>query len=542
MASTVQNSVILRPIDLALVGKALAGAMALVFFAQFVLFLVPGHLADAYSGYLTAGLVATAAVCPLWRALMLPWRERPGWLWSASGILLWSAARAVQTWIAHSTPITPLVPLTPDFLYLSTIFLFLIALATTRTTQPIRALSILNLAQVALAVYLTWVLLDGTAFAPARTAIVMARTCAGAGLLLAAMCLLRFFFWATVEEKHCFRTINVLFWTYLPIELGLDYLAHFRGVSGGTLLDLFWSLPFALAGWNALTLPLDKSEDPTPQQRSRTHLLIESLCPLFLTTGIFALAAAVIPRHIAIGLAALFLVLLVQGFQAATVQANYLVGNNLLVDREQKLRTANSALERLTLLDPLTGISNRRAFDSAFAAAWRRALRRNYPLALLLVDVDHFKAVNDLHGHVFGDECLVALARVMESEARRPDDLLARLGGEEFVLLLPETNADGAVKVARRLHECIRKLALMNNASPFDQLLTISIGIAVCMPTADMQPGSVLEAADQALYSAKDEGRNRTYSVLLRPETAKAPSSSTPQPTSSTPPPEATPA
>lgn len=536
MASTAQNSsVVLRPIDLALVGRALAAAMAFVFCVQFILVILPGHFA-AVSGYFTAALVAAAAACPIWRALLLPWRERPAWLWAALGTLLWSVARILETWLAHSPHVGPLASLAPDFLYIGAIFPFLIALSTSRTTQPVRAVSALNFARFGIALFLVAMLLQETAQFPARTAIVTGRICAAAAFLLAVMGLLRLSCWTAIEEKHCFRTINLLFWSYLPIELGMDYLFHYRGLPRGTLLDLLWSVPFALAGWNALTLPLDKTENAAPIHRNRGRMLLVSLCPLFLSTGIFALAATVIARHLALGLAAVFLLLLVQGFQAATVQANYLVGNNMLLDREQKLRTANAALEQLTLLDPLTGVSNRRAFDSAFAAAWRRAVRRHYPLALLLVDVDHFKAVNDLHGHTFGDECLVALARVLDAEAQRPDDLLARLGGEEFVLLMPETDADGAINVARRLHVAVRKLALVNDASPFEQLLTVSIGIAVCRPTPDLQPAAVFESADQALYSAKDEGRNRTFSVLLRTNSAEATaSSSTPPPPTVTP-------
>jgi diguanylate cyclase (GGDEF)-like protein len=516
---------VLRPIDLALVGKALAGAMALIFTAQFLLILAAGRHAGAVSPYFTAALVATAAACVLWRALLLPWRERPPWIWAALGILLWSAARTLENSLAHSLSGSGrlLAANAPQFLYVSAIFLFLIALSTTHATQPVRALSVLHFAQISVALFLTWLLLNGTALSPAREAIVMERICAAAGVLLAATGLLRLFWWISKEERQCFLTINILIWTYLPVELGLDYLSHGRRPSSGTLLDLLWSVPFALTGWNALIVPLNKTEEPAPAQQSRARLVAESVCPLLLTTGIFALAAAVIPQFLAIGLAAMFLLLVAQGFEAAMVQANYLVSHNLLLDREHKLRTANAALEQLTLLDPLTGVSNRRAFDSAFAAAWRRALRRHYPLALLIVDVDFFKAINDLHGHVFGDECLVALARVLDSQAQRPDDLLARLGGEEFILLLPETSADGAVHVARRLHDSVRKLALVNDGSPFDRLLTISIGIAICVPAPGMQPAALFEAADQALYSAKDQGRNRTFSVLLRPEGSEVP-------------------
>ncbi|MFZ0392706.1 MAG: GGDEF domain-containing protein [Terracidiphilus sp.] len=530
MASIARNSIVLRPIDLALVGKALAGAMGLVFAAHLVLILVAGQSEIAASRYLTAALVALAAACALWRALLLPWRERSPWMLAALGAALWAVAHALEAFLAHSSAASVLTMDEADFIYIVSILLLLIALSTPREVQSVRALVVLNSAQIALALVLAWVLLYGTSLSPQRAVSTMGRIYGSACLLLAVMGLLRLFSWATQEEKQCFRTINFFLWTYLPVELGMDYLTQHRGLRAGTLLDLAWSIPFALAGWNALTRPLGKGDEPSPPQRSRASLLVDCLCPVLLTAAIFALAAAVVPRHMALGLASMFFLLAVQGIQAAVVQMNYLAGRNLLLDREHKLRTANAALEQLTLLDPLTGVANRRGFDSAFDAAWRRALRRHYPVTLLLIDVDSFKAVNDLHGHAYGDECLVAIARAMDLLARRPDDHVARLGGEEFALLLPETGADGAVLIARRLHESVRKLALANQGSPFDRLLTVSIGIAICMPASGTQPAAVFEAADQALYSAKDQGRNRTYSVLLRAEGSDAPKAAEPGP------------
>ena len=535
MASIARNSIVLRPIDLALVGKALAGAMGLVFIVHLVLILFAEHFNISASRYLTASLVALAAACALWRALLLPWRERPPWMWAALGTALWAVAHAAEAYLAHSSAGSVLTVDVADFIYVIAIIPLLIAFSTTREVQSVRAVVVLNSTQIALALVLAWVLLYGITLTPQRAASAMGGIYGGACLLLAVMGMLRLFCWATIEEKHCFRTINIFLWTYLPVELGIDYFTRYHGLRAGTPLDLAWSIPFGLAGWSALTLPLGKGDDLSPPQRTGARLLVECLCPVLLTVAIFALAAAVIPQHMALGLAAMFFLLVVQGFQAAVVQMNYLSGRNLLLDREQKLRTANTSLEQLTLLDPLTGISNRRGFDSAFDAAWRRALRRQYPIALLLVDVDYFKAVNDLHGHAYGDECLVALARAMDAMARRPDDLVARLGGEEFALLLPETSADGALLVARRLHESLRKLALMNQGSPFDRLLTISIGIAICIPSHGVKSAEVFEAADQALYTAKDQGRNRIYSVLLRQDSGVAPITSAADPPASTP-------
>jgi len=522
MAATARNSVPLRPIDLALAGRALAGAMALVFAAQFLLILAAGHRGGAVSGYCTSALVTVAAASLLWRALLLARRERAPWLWTALAIALWAVAHALEARFQHAPAGDILSVDAAFFLYIGAMLSVIAALSSTHETQAVRAVSVLNFAQIALALLLAWFLL-GRPAPPASHAASMRQIEDAAGLLLVALGLLRLFSCATREEKHCFRTINLLLWTYVPVDLAMYYLWSHHGLKSGTLLDLLWNLPFALAAWKALTLPLDKAEPPAIPERSRARMLVESLCPLLLTAATFALAAAVVPRHLALGLAAMFFLLVVQGFQAAVVQVNYLQSHRLLIDREHKLRSANASLEQLTLLDPLTGISNRRAFDNAFAAAWRRAVRRHSPLALLMVDIDFFKGVNDQHGHAYGDECLATLARVLDAQTRRPDDLLARLGGEEFVLLLPETTADGALKVAHRLHEAVRHRALANNASPFDRLLTISIGIAICLPAPGLQPNAVFEAADQALYSAKDQGRNRTFSVLLRPEDSGIP-------------------
>src|SRR5258708_11844996 len=148
-----------------------------------------------------------------------------------------------------------------------------------------------------------------------------------------------------------------------------------------------------------------------------------------ITAGIFALAAPVTRQHPVLGLSAIFVLLAIQGVQAAVVQLNYLSGRSLLLEREQELRTANAALRQMSLEDPLTHIANRRRFDTALEIAWRRGVRKKQPIALLMLDVDFFKGVNDRHGHGYGDECLVAIAHMMKQHARRPDDVVARLGG-----------------------------------------------------------------------------------------------------------------
>ena len=237
---------------------------------------------------------------------------------------------------------------------------------------------------------------------------------------------------------------------------------------------------------------------------------------MLITAGIFALAAAVTAQHPALGLSAIFALIAMQGVQGAVVQLNYLTGRNRLLEHEHELQEVNAALRQMSLEDPLTHIANRRRFEAALQLSWRRSARKSQPIALLMIDVDYFKGVNDSHGHSYGDECLVRIARMLREHARRPDDIVARLGGEEFVILLPDTESVGAEAVAMRVQEAVRALGVESKASPFDQLLTVSIGVgAVNSPAYGVDPTALVDCADQALYDAKHQGRNRTCTRRL---------------------------
>lgn len=195
------------------------------------------------------------------------------------------------------------------------------------------------------------------------------------------------------------------------------------------------------------------------------------------------------------------------------------------------LKRRTDELQRLARLDGLTGIANRRSFDLALAAEWRRVSRTQTPLSLLLADVDFFKRYNDLYGHVAGDECLKAVAAAFVGLAKRSSDLAARYGGEEFVLLLPYTAQEQAAVIAEQLCECVRQLALPHAASDVADKVTISVGITTLAPSCpsngdpaacllfaeyhDALPEVLVEAADQALYQAKHQGRNRVVGTTL---------------------------
>lgn len=175
----------------------------------------------------------------------------------------------------------------------------------------------------------------------------------------------------------------------------------------------------------------------------------------------------------------------------------------------RQLAEKNAILERLSSLDGLTGIANRRRFDEALDQEWRRARREQSSLSLILIDVDFFKRYNDRYGHLMGDDCLRQVAAAFALELHRPGDLIARYGGEEFVALLPRTDEAGVATVAEGLRAQIESLAIPHARSDAAAHVTISLGSATMRPDGDAGAEALIAAADLALYAAKTSGRNR---------------------------------
>jgi diguanylate cyclase (GGDEF)-like protein len=162
-------------------------------------------------------------------------------------------------------------------------------------------------------------------------------------------------------------------------------------------------------------------------------------------------------------------------------------------------------------VDGLTGLVNRRHFDERLAEEWLRALRNRRPLTLIMFDVDWFKLYNDKFGHLEGDECLKRIARSAQEIVSRPADTVARFGGEEFIVLLPETDSSGATGVAEKLRIGVENLHLPNPDSSISPYVTISLGIITIVPSATSNQDDCLELVDEALYKAKKSGRNRLF-------------------------------
>jgi diguanylate cyclase (GGDEF)-like protein len=175
-----------------------------------------------------------------------------------------------------------------------------------------------------------------------------------------------------------------------------------------------------------------------------------------------------------------------------------------------ELKRYRDFLEVLSTIDGLTGIPNRRRFDEVLENEWSRARRNQKPISLLMMDIDFFKLYNDHYGHPAGDDCLRRLAKGMAEAIRRPADFVARYGGEEFILLLPDTDIEGAQWVARNVHEKIQTMKIPHAFSSITERVTLSIGAVSLIPTDDLTRFDLVKFADECLYSAKRNGRNRT--------------------------------
>lgn len=180
-----------------------------------------------------------------------------------------------------------------------------------------------------------------------------------------------------------------------------------------------------------------------------------------------------------------------------------------IAERTADLSEANRKLQQLSEIDELTGIANRRKFDVELEMEWRRAIREQQPLALLMFDIDHFKGYNDLYGHQEGDRCLQRVAEILNSLMQRAGDLVARYGGEEFVAVLPGLSAQSAAEVAEKIRRAVEQMHMPHPGNMPAAVVTISIGVAATTPDQDARPPVLLHQADANLYRAKRDGRNR---------------------------------
>ncbi len=179
------------------------------------------------------------------------------------------------------------------------------------------------------------------------------------------------------------------------------------------------------------------------------------------------------------------------------------------VKTHMELKLYRDYLESLSYLDGLTGIPNKRRFNEKFEFIWEVAQEEKSKIAIIMIDIDNFKAFNDIYGHQAGDDCIIQVAQQLSKTVISKLDFVGRYGGEEFICILPDTDLNNAILLAEKMRQEIMSLNIKHQGSSVSDVVTVSIGLAICIPYKDMNSSILIKLADEALYLAKDTGRNK---------------------------------
>lgn len=266
------------------------------------------------------------------------------------------------------------------------------------------------------------------------------------------------------------------------------------------------------AAWGSATLlmPPDRIEYQALVMLIVGGVVIGGLPTLAITKGAFSLYlfAAVVPISVRMFAMGGFIPTLIGVLTLLFIFTMYAIGQQIFGIFTSAFTSRINA-EQMARRDPLTDIANRRLLDEYLEQVWHYAIRGTFPLSLVLIDIDDFKPYNDYYGHTKGDECLKRIADVLQCSLPRQTDLMARYGGEEFVALLPFTDADGGALVAERLRSAASQLEISHAPSVATPHVTVSVGGATCVAKPDATATELVNLADEAMYEAKAEGKNR---------------------------------
>ncbi|WMJ70466.1 GGDEF domain-containing protein [Stenotrophomonas sp. 24(2023)] len=302
-------------------------------------------------------------------------------------------------------------------------------------------------------------------------------------LCIAAFAVVRWLAGDVPERRVFFRALALYALAYLGVAF---YINHYTAEqSFGAYNDLLIDVPFLLLA----LLALRRAPVPGGVLHPQLSRLVQAGGPIILPLLLLVVGTLVVDHARALALAGFVVATLGFGLRSTLLQSDLLA--------------RQAALDRLAHQDGLTGVANRRQFDTLLQAEWNRARRSGAALALLLVDIDHFKAFNDAHGHPAGDRCLRAVAAVLQSTAGRAADSVARYGGEEFAVIVPASTLSGVLALAERLRLAVEALTLPEGP------VSISIGVGYLHPPAMASADQLLADADAGLYAAKRAGRNQ---------------------------------
>lgn len=316
----------------------------------------------------------------------------------------------------------------------------------------------------------------------------------GIDLFLALAATIRWFGADNSTERGFFRTVTLFLWlnALFPALHNRILMQH-----DYVWLDLFISTPYVVL----CVLIVRQEQDVAQRPPSGIVHLVQSGSPIFLSIGLLVMGVITAATHFYLGLGASLLAIIGYGVLSTLAQSR---GR----ESEESLLTSKEALEGLVGVDSLTGIPNRWAFDQTLDRECAGARRTRVPVSLLMIDIDHFKLLNDTQGHQAGDSCLIRIAGRLGAALPRRTDFIARYGGEEFSAVLPATDKSGAEEAARKICLAIADLGIHHPTSPTG-MVTVSVGISTCDGSPQWSTASLIWAADYALYNAKRCGRNR---------------------------------
>jgi diguanylate cyclase (GGDEF)-like protein len=465
---------------------------------------------------LLAALLAAAAC--FWKG----WQLRNSsvalqWHLAGVGLGLWAVGQIVFTYfdVRHIPETTTL---DSDLYFLLFGVPFLLAICSVEGQRQFRSLVVTDMLQAFVVAWLLRVELFPDSDAGRAISLASATFAYDfENLLLCGAVALRLFTGSRGEQRQFYRLMFWFLGTYTLLSAPLNYLNYKLGLPTGTYLDLFWDLPFLLLAFLVFTDTVPQAEAPA-KAPTRPQLVILHSLPVLITAVVLVMGALLVRYQFSAGLLAILVGLGSYCLRNLLLELRYLQAQQKLTESESALQRANERLQELSYLDPLTKVANRRRFEEMLPQEWFRMMRREAPLSLLMLDLDHFKLLNDRYGHLRGDDCLVIAAQTLSGHLKRAGELLARYGGEEFAAILPDVEPEEAVRIANRMLRAIWDLEIVNSDSEHAGRLTLSIGVATCYPFAAglrFQHGDLVAAADRALYAAKEAGRNQVRQSRL---------------------------
>ncbi|MGA2551636.1 MAG: GGDEF domain-containing protein [Burkholderiaceae bacterium] len=465
-----------------------------------VLFFLPSVSGPAAYISMVAGPLL-AAGCMLWRARLESGGARLGWRLLALALGLWGLGAFVNLWqewiLGHSAE-----------MYRESMLAF--AIATVPTTyllasdwRPIGRYLVRSIdALIALTLGYAYFLLTWSMIAP-RSGPQEAGTTYliwlldAQNLYIAACSLIRWYGAEDSSEANLFRSLSIYALVYLGLVFYNDHFLAGDPAIGPELSSAI-TISFALLATMALRNPEER-----PGRRAHLSIVrsVRSASPMILAGALLIIALALIRIDYSLGAAGILISVFGYGLRNTVTQVSH-------IEREDSLQKERTALRAIAWTDALTGVPNRHFLDEALKRAWRTERHTGEPLAVLMIDLDYFKLLNDRYGHSAGDACLRDVARVLQQSLVRAHDVFARFGGEEFIALLRDTDANGAQAVGERLRGVVEALRLENLESPLG-VVTVSVGVTSAVMDDTLAPMRLVELADKALYEAKRSGRNQ---------------------------------